>query len=770
MLVQTGPLPTRTPADRSVSSDAHSEHSTPRRPRVQRPKRPGHNTYCAINVHSAPARTHSWRTPPAASPKGSTPALSSNLRANLVAGCRILHSCAGLSRCDNEPSLTMHSCQPTCQADWRVPPTSSATGLMLALWADQINAGRYSLLNRSGVCGPTGHSAGSIRYLSLRSIQHICQAYWRTPPAAHQPGARSVPRTLLIVCETPPSAAIRQVWQKQTTEDQLPTNRCYLPESGLPGGDPWTRQNPSISYLGKLLSRVIICNFVQLSTPNVRHPHARHMQGVEWNTSPSRNNGNARWHSLTLPTLMMLDWLYKSPGNTPHKYMCPLSDVSLGYWMMTIPRGDSGVQWSERWPYKPGPYRIRDFPQYMPWIGLTVSADTAFAPRQSDDSSGSSVEAFHSWISAKCCGACMQTLRTAQPCEGTCLCITCRVTAPPHPHVARPVKPYQQIWMADRADNLNTNVAGNQLKITAKTHWIYARSIPDCIQTSVISRRTALIGLLPCHVSWVVQIHSHIFLCLAAKVSQSLRNIASSAVIVAACEPSMAPHHWPWLTSIFCHRLAAVDNLARGRSLHSMMIHTSIMDTQRRCHSPSHMPGAKFVEVCPLIAALSQALEPQQNCVRAHGDKPCVNGGMLLPPRQVTVSDCRQVKTFVFQGLQLTNIRAGHCRHPGKLGAITHSSEYLEAKARLPKLRRSPPSEAGKSVKVEFSRRMNNPTLSIDIRHQGGAQERASESNTGGATAETQCHARAPLFLAYHGLNQSTGSCRFVHCTSSHAP
>ena len=391
--------PNRSSADkdtsRSVSqhrhdkrSDAHSEHSTPRRPRVQRPKRPGHNTYCAINVHSAPARTHSWRTPPAASPKGSTPALSSNLRANLVAGCRILHSCAGLSRCDNEPSLTMHSCQPTCQADWRVPPTSSATGLMLALWADQINAGRYSLLNRSGVCGPTGHSAGSIRYLSLRSIQHICQAYWRTPPVAHQPGARSVPRTLLIVCETPLSAAIRQVWQKQTTEDQLPTNRCYLLESGLPGGDPWTRQNPSISYLGKLLSRVIICNFVQLSTPNVRHPHARHMQGVEWNTSPSRNNGNARWHSLTLPTLMMLDWLYKSPGNTPHKYMCPLSDVSLGYWMMTIPRGDSGVQWSERWPYKPGPYRIRDFPQYMPWIGLTVSANTAFAPRQSDDSSG----------------------------------------------------------------------------------------------------------------------------------------------------------------------------------------------------------------------------------------------------------------------------------------------------------------------------------------------------------------------------------------------
>ena len=246
-------------------SDAHSEHSTPRRPRVQRPKRPGHNTHCAINVHSAPARTHSWRTPPAASPKGSTPALSSNLRANLVAGCRILHSCAGLSRCDNEPCLTMHSCQPTCQADWRVPPTPSATGLMLTLWADQINAGRYSLLNRSGVCGPTGHSAGNIRYLSLRSIQHICQAYWRTPPIAHQPGARSVLRTLLIARETPLSATIRQVWQKQATEDQLPTNRCYLLESVLPGGDPWTRQNPSISYLGKLLSRVIICNFVQLS-------------------------------------------------------------------------------------------------------------------------------------------------------------------------------------------------------------------------------------------------------------------------------------------------------------------------------------------------------------------------------------------------------------------------------------------------------------------------------------------------------------------------
>ena len=288
--------------------------------------------------------------------------------------------------------------------------------------------------------------------------------------------------------------------------------------------------------------------------------------------------------------------------------------------------------------------------------------------------------------------------------------------------------------------------------------------MPDSMQTSVNSRYTALSGLLPSHVSWVMQIHSRIFLCLAAKISQSLRNPTHSAEIVAASEPSMMPHRWPWLTGIFCHGLAAVGYLARGRSLHSMMIHTRIMDTQRRCHSPSNMPGAEFVEVCPLIDALSQALEPQQNYIRARRDKPCINGGgMLPPPRQITVSDCRQVKTLVFQGFQLTNIRAGHCKHPGTSGATLHSHGSFKAKARMPKLRRSPPSEAGKSVKVEFSRCTNNPTLSIDIRHQGGAQERASESNTGCAAEETQCYACVFLFLAHHALNTSTVPRHSVH-------
>ena len=267
-----------------------------------------------------------------------------------------------------------------CQVDWRIPPASPTTGLVLVLPQAQNTAGCCPLLSRSGTSGPKGHYVNCACYLSLRRIQHICQAYRRTPPVAHQPGACSVLRTLLIVCETPLSATIWQVWQKQETEDQFSTNRCYLPESVLQGGDPWTRQNPSISYLGKLPLRVIICNFEQLSTPNVRHLHARHMQGVEWNTSPSKNNGNTRWHSLTLPMLTMLDWLYKLPGNMPHKYMCLLSGVSFGYWMMTVPRGDSGVQWSERWPYTPDPYRIRDYHQCMPWIGLTVSVDTGFAP------------------------------------------------------------------------------------------------------------------------------------------------------------------------------------------------------------------------------------------------------------------------------------------------------------------------------------------------------------------------------------------------------
>ena len=160
----------------------------------------------------------------------------------------------------------MHSCQPTCQADWRVPPTSSATGLILALWADQINAGHYSLLNRSGVCGPAGHSAGSIRYLSQGSIKCICQADRRAPPATYQPGARLTLRFLLVVCEMCLPDTTWQAWRQKEIEDRWPINRCCLLESGLPGGDLWNRPNLSISYRGKLLSRAITGSFEQLST------------------------------------------------------------------------------------------------------------------------------------------------------------------------------------------------------------------------------------------------------------------------------------------------------------------------------------------------------------------------------------------------------------------------------------------------------------------------------------------------------------------------
>ena len=118
--------------------------------------------------------------------------------------------------------------------------------------------------------------------------------------------------------------------------------------------------------------------------------------------------------------------------------------------------------------------------------------------------------------------------------------------------------------------------------------------------------------------------------------------------------------------------------------------------------------------------------------------------------------------------LQLTNIRAGHCTHPGMPDCTRHNNGPSEAKARLPKLRRPPPPEAGDSLRVGLLRCTNNSKSPYVIRHQGEAQGRASESNTRSAAEEAQRHARAPLFLAYHGLNQSTGPCRFVHCTPSH--
>ena len=371
-------------------SCAHDEHSTPQRPRVRPPQPPGHNTCCAISVHNALARTHSWRTPPAVFPKGTTLALSNVLHTNLVAGCRILQSCAGLSRCDSKPCLNLHSCQHTCQADWRVPPASLTTGLMPALQEDRNNAGRYSLLNRSGVCGPAGHSISSMCYLSRGSNKYICQADRRAPPAAHQPSARPTLRFLLIVCEMYLPETTWQAWRQQEMEDQLPINRCCLLESELPDGDLWNRPNLSISHRGKLLSRAIIGSLEQLSTPSVRQPHSRHTQGLGLSTSPSRSNGSAQWLSLTLPMHTMLDWLCKLPENMLRRCMCLPSGVSFDYWTTNVFRDDSGVRWNERWPYTPDPYRIMDCPQRMLWIGLTVSVDKAFAPQQSDDSSDSS--------------------------------------------------------------------------------------------------------------------------------------------------------------------------------------------------------------------------------------------------------------------------------------------------------------------------------------------------------------------------------------------
>ena len=618
-----------------------------------------------------------------------------------------------------------------CQVDWRIPPASPTPGLMLVLPQAQTTAGCCSLLSRSGTSGPTGHYVNCTCYLSLRSVQHICLAYWRTPPVAHQPGARSDLRTPLIVCETPLSATVWQVWQKQETEDQLPTYRYYLLESVLPGGDPWTRPNPFISYLGKLLSRVIICNFEQLSTPHVRHPHARHMQGVEWNTSPSKHNGNARWRSLTLPMLTMLDWLYKSPGNMPHKYMCPLSGVSVGYWMMIVPRGDSGVQWSERWPYTPDPYRIRDYPQYMPWIGLTVSVDTAFAPRQSDDSSGSPVEAFHLWISAKCCGACMQTLRTAQPCEGTYLCITCRVTAPPHPHVARLVKPSLTIWMADRPESFVTVVATYLPRPAANNHRTYTVTMLQLNQDSNYLRFTASVGLAPSHVLKTVQLRSQIFPCRAAKISHSSLSSAVPAGMVDSRRSSVKSCIWPWLASLFNCSLAAVGDSSRGRRSYAQMITKYLNYTRWRYHCPTRMPGAEIAEGCLSAAIPSQALDPQQNYGRAHKDQSSHNGGTRLLPKQTKDSDCTQA---------------------GPLSSRASSSPtYVQDTARILACRIVP------SQTMDLLKPRPDSTSPYVIRHQGGAQGRASESNTRSAAEEAQRHARAPL-----------GPCRFVHCASSH--
>ena len=474
---------------------------------------PGHNTCCAISVHNALARTHSWRTPPAVFPKGTTLALSNVLRTNLVAGCRILQSCAGLSRCDSKPCLNLRSCQHTCQADWRVPPASFTTGLMPALQEDRSNAWRYSLLNRSGVCGPVGHSISSMCYLSRRSNKYICQADRRAPPAAHQPSARPTLRFLLIVCEMYLPETTWQAWRQQEMEDQLPINRCCLLESELPDGDLWNRPNLSISYRGKLLSRAIIGSLEQLSTPSVRQPHSRHMQGLGLSTSPSRSNGSAQWLSLTLPMHTMLDWLCKLPENMLRRCMCLPSGVSFDYWMTNVFRDDSGVRWNERWPYTPDPYRIMDCPQRVLWIGLTVSVDKAFAPQQSDDSSDSSAGDCRLLTSATCYGACMQTLRSAQLCVDTYLCINCQNTAPHHPHTARLVKLCQKIWTIDKAESFGTDVAENQPTNTAKIHRIHTLSIPETMQASDDLRFTASIGLVSSHVNLgMVQIHSQTLL------------------------------------------------------------------------------------------------------------------------------------------------------------------------------------------------------------------------------------------------------------------
>ena len=390
----------------------------------------------------------------------------------------------------------------------------------------------------------------------------------------------------------------------------------------------------------------------------------------------------------------------------------------------------------------------------------------SLAPQQSDDGSDLSAGDYRLLTSANCYGACMQTLQSAQLCVDTYLCINCQNTAPLRPHTARLVKPCQKIWTTDKAESFDIDVAENQPKNTAKIHRFYARPAPDIMQASDDLRCTASIGLVPSHV--LALIHSQIVLCLATQTGQSLLNPAHSAVIVATSRSTTTSHNWPWLTSISSHRLATVGNLGRGWPLHTRMINMRLTVMRWRCRIPSRMPGAEFEEVCPSVATLSQALEPQQNRVRARKDKPNNNGGALLLPKQVKASDCKQVKTLVFQGFQLTNIRAGHCTRPGTSGATMYNNGSSKAKARIPKQRRSPPSEAGYSVWAGFWRCTNNPKSSTVIRHQGGTQGRASESNAGSAAEEAQRCARAFLFLAYHGLNKNAVPCHSVHSNFSH--
>ena len=320
--------------------------------------------------------------------------------------------------------------------------------------------------------------ASSLRPGSLQETDR------RAPPAAHQPGARPTLHFLLIMCETHLPETTWQAWRQKEIEDQLPINRCCLLESELPDGDLWNRPNLSISYRGKLLLRAIIGSLEQLSTPSVRHPHSRHMQGVGLSTSPSRSSGSAQWLSLTLPMLTMLDWLYKLPENMLRRCMCLPSGVSFDYWMTNVLRDASGVRWNERWPYMPDPYRIMDCPQSMLWIGSTVSVDIASAPQQLDDSSDSSAGDYRLLTSANCYGACMQTLRSAQLCVDTYLCINCQNTAPHHPHTAPLVRLCQKIWTPDKAESFGTDVAENQPTNTAKIHRIYTLSMPEIMQAS----------------------------------------------------------------------------------------------------------------------------------------------------------------------------------------------------------------------------------------------------------------------------------------------
>ena len=108
--------------------------------------------------------------------------------------------------------------------------------------------------------------------------------------------------------------------------------------------------------------------------------------------------------------------------------------------------------------------------------------------------------------------------------------------------------------------------------------------------------------------------------------------------------------------------------------------------------------------------------------------------------------------------------------HPGMPGVTMRSSGSSEAKARVPKQRRSPPSETGNSVCLGILRYANNLKSPNVIRHQGGAQGRASESITRGAAKDAQRHAHAFLFLAHHGLSKHphTVLCRSVHSNFSH--